>query len=148
MFRPVIKDALLSEGNWIKASWQPIKEAESYTVQLSHDTFRTIIRSVTLDTNVYLFENLDWDRLYQVQVRANASDTVFNSRMSNLGSIKTVKFPTILNTPGISDVTDEAVKVSWITGGAADTSIKNFKSLRQFCCNHSNTYTNRCNESI
>jgi len=128
LFRPVIQDALLSEGNWIKASWHPIKEAQSYTAQLSRDTFRTILISVTLDTNVYMFDNLLWDKLYQVQVRANAIDTVFNSGMSNLGSIKTLKFPTILNTPGISDVTDEAVKVSWTTGGAAVTSIKILKA--------------------
>jgi hypothetical protein len=128
LFRPVPQDALLSEGNWIKASWHPIKEAQSYTAQLSRDTFRTVLRSVTLDTNVYMFDNLDWDKLYQVQVRANATDTVFNSGMSNLGSIKTAKFPTILNTPGISDVTDEAVKVSWTTGGAAVTSIKILKA--------------------
>ncbi|TMI65063.1 MAG: DUF5123 domain-containing protein [Bacteroidetes bacterium] len=128
LFRPVNKDALLSEGNWIKASWHPIKEAQSYTVQLSSDNFTTIIQSVTLDTTVYMFENLYWDKLYQVQVRANAADTVFNSGMSNLGSIKTAKFPTILNTPGISDVTDEAVKVSWTTGGAAVTSIKILKA--------------------
>jgi hypothetical protein len=128
LFRPVTQDALLSEGNWIKASWHPIKEAQSYTAQLSRDTFRTILRTVTLDTNVYTFDNLDWDKLYQVQVRANAADTVFNSHMSNLGSIRTAKFPTILNTPGISDVTDEAVKVSWTTGGAAVTSIKILKA--------------------
>ena len=128
LFRPVTQDALLSEGNWIKASWHPIKEAQSYTAQLSRDTFRTIIRSVILDTNVYMFDNLDWDKLYQVQVRANATDTVFNSHMSNLGSIKTAKFPTILNTPGISDVTDEAVRVSWTTGGATVTSIKILKA--------------------
>ncbi|HEX7902374.1 MAG TPA: DUF5123 domain-containing protein [Chitinophagaceae bacterium] len=128
LFRPVIKDALLSEGNWIKASWQPIKDAQSYTAQLSRDTFKTIIRSITIDTNVYMFENLEWNKLYQVQVRANATDTAYNSRMSNLGGIKTPKFPTILNTPGISDVTDEAVKVSWITGGATVTSIKILKA--------------------
>ena len=128
LFRPVTKDALLSEGNWIKASWHPIKEAQSYTAQLSRDTFRTIIKSVTLDTNVYMFDNLDWDKLYQVQVRANATDTVFNSGMSNLGSIKTARFPTILNIPGPSELTDEAVKVSWTNGGAAVTSIKILKA--------------------
>ena len=40
LFRPVTQDALLSEGNWIKASWHPIKEAQSYTAQLSRDTFQ------------------------------------------------------------------------------------------------------------
>ncbi|HEX5651567.1 MAG TPA: DUF5123 domain-containing protein [Chitinophagaceae bacterium] len=128
LFRPVIKDALESGGNWIKASWQPIQGAASYTAQLSKDTFRTITSSITLDTNTVLFEDLEWDKLYQVQVRANATDTVFNSRMSSLGSIKTPRFPTILNTPSLSEVTDEAVKVSWTTGGAAVTSIKILKA--------------------
>jgi hypothetical protein len=124
LFRPVVKDALLSEGNWIKASWQPIADAESYTAELSQDTFRTILTRVTLDTNVTVFENLGWDKLYQVQVRANAVDTSFSSRMSNLGSIKTARFPSILNIPGINDVTDEAVKITWTTGGAPVSSIK------------------------
>lgn len=127
LFRPVIKEALLSEGNWIKASWQPISGAETYTAEVSRDTFRTIIARVTIDTNVTTFENLEWDRLYQVQVRANAADTTFSSRMSSLGAIRTPRFPTILNTPGISDVTEEAVKVSWSTSGAPVTGIKILK---------------------
>ncbi|HEY6505704.1 MAG TPA: DUF5123 domain-containing protein [Chitinophagaceae bacterium] len=128
LFRPVIKDALESGGNWIKASWQPISGAKSYTAQISKDTFRTIITSVTLDTNVYTFINLEWNKLYQVQVKAIAADTIYNSKMSNLGAIRTPVFPTILNTPGISDITDEAVKVSWTLGGAAVTSITILKT--------------------
>jgi hypothetical protein len=128
LFRPVVKDALESNGNWIRASWQPIKDAKSYTVQLSRDTFRTIAKSVDLDTTVYLFENLEWNKMYQVQVRANAADSNFNSKMSNLGSIKTPLFPTILNTPGVSDVSENAVRVSWTTGGAAVTSVKILKA--------------------
>jgi hypothetical protein len=128
LFRPVIKDALESQGNWIKASWQPISGAVSYTVQVSRDTFRTILATATLDTNVYTFQNLDWDKLYQVQVKANASDTVYNSKMSTLGAIRTPRFPTILNTPTISEITEDAVKVSWTTGGAAVTTVKILKA--------------------
>ena len=128
LFRPVIKDALESDGNWVKASWQPIQGATNYTAELSKDTFRTIIKRVDLDTNVYTFDNLEWDKFYQVQVRANAGDTAYNSKMSNLGSIKTSKFPTILNTPTTSEVTEEAVKVSWLTSGAAVTSIQILKT--------------------
>lgn len=127
LFRPVVKEALESNGNWIKASWQPITGAATYTAQVSRDTFRTVLSSVTIDTNVYVFENLDWDKPYQVQVRANAADTTFSSRFSNLGAIRTPRFPTILNTPTSAEVTEEAVKVSWITGGAEVTSIKILK---------------------
>lgn len=124
LFRPVIKEALLSEGNWIKASWQAVKGASSYTAQISTDTFKTITASVTLDTNAVLFQNLKWDKLYQVQVKANAADTSHNSGIASLGAIKTARFPTILNIPATSDIADNAVKVSWATSGAAVTGVK------------------------
>ena len=127
LFRPVLKEALVSNGNWIGASWQPISGAVTYTAQVSRDTFRTVIATATIDTNVYVFQNLDWDKLYQVRVRANAADTAFNSRFSDLGAIRTPRFPTILNTPTSAEVTEEAVKVSWTTSGAAVTSIKILK---------------------
>lgn len=128
LFRPVVKEALVSNGNWIRASWQPIKDAASYTVELSRDTFKTILKSVNLDTTVYQFDDLEWNKLYQVQVRANAADTNYSSKMSNLGSIKTPLFPTILNTPGISEISENAVKVSWTNGGATVTNIRILKA--------------------
>jgi hypothetical protein len=128
LFRPVLKEALQSDGNWIAVSWEPIKDAASYTVELSKDSFRTILSSVTVDTTDHLFENLKWEQLYQVQVKANAKDSSKNSKFSNLGAIKTPKFPTILNTPGLSDLTDNAVKVSWTNSGATVTSIKILKT--------------------
>jgi hypothetical protein len=128
LFRPVIKNQLVSEANWIDASWQKISSAKDYTVQLSKDTFKTVLKSVTLDTNYIRFDNLGWNTKYQVQVRANATDTTYNSRYSYLGEIKTPPFPTILKTPGVSDVTDNAVKVAWTNSGAAVTSIKILKT--------------------
>jgi len=111
LFRPVIAGQLTADSNAIFAGWQKIRGATSYTVQLSRDTFRTIDRSVEVDTSVYLFTNLAWNQLYQVQVRANASDTVLNSRFSFLGAIKT---PTsILNIPGPSDITENSVRLTW-----------------------------------
>ncbi len=128
IFRPVAKEGLLSDGNWVSASWQSIKEATSYTVQISRDTFRTIDASITLDTNYAVFEELQWSQLYQVQVRANAPDSVKNSRFSDLGSIKTPKFPTIMATPTSNDVTDVAAMVRWTNSGETVTSIKVLKA--------------------
>jgi hypothetical protein len=128
LFRPVLRQDMVSDGNWIEVNWQPIKGATSYTLQLSRDTFRTIDASVTVDTTFHLFENLKWEQLYQVQVKANATDTAQNSKFSDLGSIKTPRFPTILNIPGTSDIADNAVRVSWSTSGAAVTNIKILKA--------------------
>ena len=124
LFRPVVKGELKAPGNYIDASWQTVKEAVSYKVQISQDTFRTILTNMDVDTSNAVFENLEWDKSYQIQVRANAADTTKNSRMSFLGSIKTPKFPSILTTPTINDVTDGAAKVSWTNSGVAVTSIK------------------------
>ena len=125
LFRPVsTKEGLVSPSNYIEARWQAVKDAASYTVELSRDTFKTIDVSLTLDTNYVIFEKLKYFQLYQVQVRANASNEAKNSKFSFLGAIKTPKFPTILNTPSINDVTDAAVKVSWISAGATVSKIR------------------------
>lgn len=129
LFRPAVGAALVADSNAILASWLKIKDAAGYTLQVSRDTFKTIDVSVNVkDTGNALVTNLQWDKLYQVQVKANAGDTVFNSKWSFLGAIKTPRFPTILNTPALSDITENAVKVSWTTSGAAVTSVKILKA--------------------
>ncbi|MEO6732937.1 MAG: DUF4957 domain-containing protein [Ferruginibacter sp.] len=129
LFRPVIAGSLVADSNAILASWFKIKNVSLYTLQVSRDSFRTIDVSMNVkDTGTVLVKNLQWDKLYYVQVKAIATDTVYNSKWSFLGAIKTPKFPTILNTPSISDITENAVKVSWIASGAAVTSIKILKA--------------------
>ncbi len=124
LFRPVIKDALESNGNWIKASWQAVSGSASYTAEISTDSFKTVAATVKIDTNVHLFENLYWEKLYQVRVKANAADTAKSSKFASLGQIKTARFPTILNIPADNEVLDNAVKVSWTTSGAPVTEVK------------------------
>lgn len=128
LFRPVAKEGLISEGNWVSVSWQKITGATSYMLQISRDTFKTIDQTISSDSSYAIFENLNWNQLYQVQIRAIAQDTAKNSRYSNLGTIKTPKFPTILASPTINDANDEAIKVSWTNSGAAVTAIKVFKA--------------------
>jgi hypothetical protein len=128
-FRPVGAAALVADSNAILASWLKIQGASSYTIQVSRDTFRTIDQSVVVsDTGRVLVKDLQWDKLYQVQVRANAADTAFSSRWSSLGAIKTPRFPTILTSPAIGDITETAVKVSWTSSGATVTSVKILKA--------------------
>ena len=124
LFRPVIKEALESNGNWIKTSWQAVAGSASYTAEISTDSFKTVAATVKTDTNVHLFENLYWEKLYQVRVKANAVDTAKSSKFASLGEIKTARFPTILNIPALSEVNDNSVKVSWTTSGAAVTEVK------------------------
>jgi hypothetical protein len=128
LFRPVVKGALVAENNSITVNWQKITGAASYTVELSRDTFKTVDQSYKLDSSAWTFENLEWNKLYQLRIMAHSQDSTQNSRWGSLGAIKTPKFPTILNTPTINDVSDEAVKVSWTNRGAAVTDIKVYKA--------------------
>jgi Domain of unknown function (DUF5123)/Domain of unknown function (DUF4957) len=124
LFRPVIKEALESNGNWIKTSWQAVAGSASYTAEISTDSFKTVAATVKTDTNVHLFENLYWEKLYQVRVKANAADTAKSSKFASLGEIKTARFPTILNIPADNEKNDNSVKVSWTASGAAVTEVK------------------------
>lgn len=124
LFRPAIKGELEAPGNYIEASWQKVKSATSYTVQLSKDTFKTIDITLNVDSTGVIVEDLLWEQLYQVQIRANAPDSLRNSKFALLGEIKTPRFPTILNRPSINDVSYTEAKVSWENSGAPVTSIK------------------------
>lgn len=124
LFRPVLKEALESNGNWVKASWQPITGSVSYTTEISSDSFRTVLARAVLDSSAYIFQNLQWEKVYQVRVRSNAQDTLRSSKFADLGQIRTARFPSILNIPGISEVNDNSVKVSWKTEGQAVTQVK------------------------
>lgn len=124
LFRPVIKDALESNGNWVKATWQPITGSASYTAEISVDSFRTVTARAKVDSSAYIFQNLQWEKLYQVRVRANAQDTSRSSRFAELGQIRTARFPSILNIPTISEINDNSVKVSWTPSGDAVSQVK------------------------
>jgi hypothetical protein len=124
LFRPVVKDALESNGNWVKASWQPITGSSSYTAEISVDSFRTVIARAQIDSSTHIFQNLQWEKLYQVRVRANAQDTSRSSKFAELGQIRTARFPSILNIPTLAEINDNSVKVSWATEGSAVTQVK------------------------
>jgi hypothetical protein len=118
LFRPP-SGALSTFNNSIVVAWQDIKGATSYILQVSRDTFKTIDYSFTVDTNAYVVPNLRWNQLYQLQVKALATDTALNSKWSSLGGIKIPKFPEwVHEEPASNQSTDEAIKVNWKSGGA------------------------------
>lgn len=69
---------------------------------------------------------LFWNTLYQVRAVAHAADPEYDSRVSDLGSVRTQRFPSILNLPASHDVTDVAARVTWTVAGAPVTRIKVF----------------------
>lgn len=130
LFRPVLSQDLFSIGNTIVVNMGKMKEAVSYTLEVSRDTFNTIEYLIEIDTNYVVVnrqligEQLFWNTLYQLRVTAKAENEVYNSRPADLGSVRTQRFPTILNIPASDDVIDVAARVTWIQAGALVTGAK------------------------
>jgi len=126
LFRPVVAGQLSADSNTIVAAWQKSSGATSYIFQISRDTFRTIDRTLAVDTNAVVVKGLLYNQLYQLQVKAVAKDTVLNSRWSYLGEIKTLS--SILQVPATDDITFNAVRVRWTTKGSPVNSIRIIKT--------------------
>jgi hypothetical protein len=133
LFRPVLTEDLRAEGNTIIVNMGSMKRAVSYTLEVSRDTFKTIDYTIQSDSSYVVLNNeslnndpLFWNTLYQIRAIAHAENAEFDSKVSDLGSIRTDRFPTILNLPESYDVTDIAARVTWTVAGAKVTAIKLF----------------------
>lgn len=132
LFMPVLNEDLLSEQNTIVVNMAKMKEAVNYKLEVSRDTFRTIDYTVTVDTNYVVInkdlvgEDLLWFTYYQVRATAFADDAQFNSKPSDLGSVRTQKFPSNMVAPTPFDVLDNQARISWNPAGATITRVKVF----------------------
>lgn len=135
LFRPVLNEDMSAIGNSIIINMGKLKRAVSYTIEISRDTFKTIDYTLESDTSYLVVDDallsgdpLFWNTLYQVRATAHAADPQFDSRVSDLGSVRTDRFPTILNLPASYDVTDVAARVTWTVeeGDAPVTGVKVF----------------------
>lgn len=119
MFRPVLNENLFAEGNEIIVNMGKLKSAVSYNLEVSRDTFATIDYNISVDTNYVRInkslvgEELFWNAIYQVRGQAIHSDPNFNSKPADFGNVRTEKFPSILISPTVYDVTDIAALVNW-----------------------------------
>jgi hypothetical protein len=135
LFRPVTTEPLLAVGNTIIVNVGNLKEAVSYTYEVSRDTFDTVDYIIESDSS-YLEINsaslggkeLLWNTLYQIKVTAHAASSQYDSKPSDLGGVRTQRFPSILNVPSPYDVTDIAARVTWVLAGAPVTKTKVFAS--------------------
>jgi len=133
LFRPVLNQELVPVGNTIVVNMADLKDAVSYTLEVSRDTFETIDYTIESDTNYVVINDellngdpLFWGTLYQIRAIAHADDPQYDSKFADLGNVRTERFPTILNSPKSYDVTDVAAHVTWDLAGADVTSIKVF----------------------
>lgn len=135
LFMPVLNEDLQSVDNTIIVDLARMKKAVSYTLEVSRDTFQTIDYTIESDTN-YIEINeelldgdpLFWNMLYQLRVTAHAEDPQYDSKVSDLGNVRTKPFPTILKNPASYDIIDVTVLVKWETSGSGEpvTAVKVF----------------------
>lgn len=128
LFRPVLNQDLIGKENSIIVDMGKMKSAVSYKFEISRDQFVTVLGTIETPENKIRIINLLWNTEYQVRVTAIAADPVFNSKISDLGAVKTERFPSILILPTSSDVTDISAKIRWtvVAGDKEVTSVKVF----------------------
>lgn len=132
LFSPVLNNDLSSVDNTIIVDMGNMKEAVSYTLEISRDTFQTILYTIEVDTCYVIIdsntigEELLWFTLYQVRATAHADDSQYDSRISDLGSVRTQKFPSNMGTPTSFDILDTKARVFWTPSGDPITNIKVF----------------------
>ncbi|WP_254160310.1 DUF5123 domain-containing protein [Chryseosolibacter histidini] len=133
LFRPVLNKDLSADKNTIIVNMAKMKGVVSYTIEVSRDTFKTIDYTIESDQNYLVLNSellkgdpLFWNMLYQVRATAHAEDPQYDSRISDLGSVRTERFPSVLKEPATYDVTDVAARVTWTVEGEDITTIKIF----------------------
>lgn len=132
LFRPAISGGLKAIENRIIINLAKAKEASGYKVEVSQDSFKTVAYTVQSDTNyivlnkTLLGQDLLYNALYQIRVTSIASDPQYNSKVADLGGIRTERFPSIMLLPRVYDVTDVRARVRWTPSGPAITSVKLF----------------------
>lgn len=132
LFQPVLNEDLYSVDNTIIVDMGKMKDAQSYLVEVSRDSFATVDYSFQTDTNYVILdketigEDLLWYTIYQVRVTAYADDPEYNSLPSFLGSVRTQKFPSNMGTPTSFDILDTRAKVFWTPAGNPITKVKVF----------------------
>ena len=133
LFSPVLNKELRSELNTIIVNMGKIKQVDSYTLEVSRDTFKTVDYTIVVDTNYVVLNEatlngdpLYWNTLYQIRAKAHATDPQYDSKVSDLGSVRTQKFPSVLIAPAKNDVIDVAAKVRWQVSGVPVTTVKVF----------------------
>lgn len=132
LFGPVLNEDLFAVDNTVVVDIANFKEAVGYMVEVSRDSFSTVEYTIQSDIGLVTIdeatvgEELFWNMLYQVRARAFAQDAMYDSKVSDFGSVRTERFPSILNDPASYDVIDTQARVSWELIGAAVTSINVF----------------------
>jgi len=115
LFRPIFQE-VSSGGTWIQLGWDDFTDAKSYDVEISVDSFVTVLRTVSVTGNVCKLEDLDYDTKYQCRIRSIGETLQSDWYVGE--DVTTDDYPTLLITPESTDLLDVAVKMRWAASDA------------------------------
>lgn len=124
LFRPIIKSTSKG-GTWIRIEWDNFKDVVSYELEVSLDSFETVVLDTSVTTNIVQINNLEYDTRYQIRLKS-VGDTL-KSEWYVAEDITTDDYPTLLLTPVTADLLDKSVRVRWKASEAVYDRIIVFK---------------------
>lgn len=151
LFRPVLSTPLTAINNTIIVKLNPLSTAVGYKIELSKDTFKTAaLRTVEVSdtTTTVVFDNLLWNKAYQVRGTAYAAKAELNSKIADFGGVRTERFPSILAIPQSVDIIDIGLNVRWTVTGAPVTTIKIFAAADEELKTALSTYTTTASQQL
>lgn len=110
LFRPQFTETTIG-GTYFSVEWDRYQGAETFELQLSVDSFKTLLRDIQVDTTEYRFNDLEYDTKYQLRIRSYGGGLYSEYFVSK--DITTNDYPTKMLTPDAADMLDTRVKVKW-----------------------------------
>lgn len=127
LFRPIIQSPTAYQTS-IQLQWVKYKGAKSYELNLSVDSFKTLLRNDRTDSVTHTFTGLNYDTKYQIRIRAIGDSILANgdtikSQYFVVQDVTTLDYPTKLINPTSSDIIDNSVRLFWSQSAAVYTRI-------------------------
>ena len=121
LFRPVINESdnithgLTSDNvPYIILKWDNYTTANQYIVKIeAQDGSDT--REITTDTVTYRFDNLQYDKEYNISLQSANTQTGLTSKPFTL-TTTTLDYPTAMSTPSTLDLIDTQARIKWAEG--------------------------------
>ena len=125
LFRPVInetdnvKHGLTADYvPYMIVNWDNYTDANRYVVGIEA-TDGSDTRTVETDTTTYRFDDLQYDKEYNITLQAKSTISGLESKAFSL-TTTSLDYPTMLSTPAASDIIDIAARIRWAEGTVYD----------------------------
>lgn len=136
LFRPIVKERIVGQ-TWFRLVWDKFEGVKSYEIDLSIDSFKTVLRTEVTDSAAITIENLDYDTQYQVRIKSigemlNAAGNPLESKYYIVEDVTTEDFPTFLTNISANSIIDNSIWVKWTKSDIVYTRIDVYEGRDTF----------------